>query len=50
FRIRYIAEVSVEISVKMRVVFDGRIYDIKSAMDLHGMKKETHLICTEHKQ
>lgn len=43
FRIRYLAG----ITPKMRVSFDGRLFDILSAIDLHGMKKETHLMCRE---
>lgn len=35
------------IAVKMRVVFDGKTYDIIGANDPDGTRRELHLLCSE---
>ena len=43
FRIRYLSDVT----TAMRVVYDGRVFDILSAIDYLGLKTETHLTCQD---
>ncbi len=35
------------ITAKMRVIFDGKTYDIIGANDPDGSKRELHLLCSE---
>lgn len=41
FRIRYRSDVT----TKMRVSFDSRVYDIKAVVNARGDNRETHLYC-----
>ena len=43
FRIRYLAGVT----PKMRITYNGSVFDILSAIDYLGMRKETHILCRE---
>jgi len=42
-RLRYLSGVT----PKMRVSFDGRIYNIQSIIDVSERNRETHLMCSE---
>jgi len=44
FRIRYLAGVT----AKMRIVYDGRHFDILSVADVGGRQKQLHLMCSEN--
>lgn len=43
FRIRYYKDISPD----MRVLFDGRTFDIKSVIDVQGRRREMELMCQE---
>jgi SPP1 family predicted phage head-tail adaptor len=44
YRIRFLAG----ITPKMRVLFDSRVFDILSVIDVGGRNKQLHLVCSEH--
>lgn len=44
FRIRYRAG----IVPKMRILFDGRVFDIQSVIDVYGRRKQLQLMAIEH--
>ena len=50
FRLRWLKGFTDQISEEMRVLFDGRVFDIQAVINVRERNRELHLMCAEHSE
>jgi len=50
FRLRWLKGFTDQINEEMRVLFDGRVFDITAIVNIKERNREVHLMCAEHSE